>query len=152
MKRYVETGRGADTKINHPAFAPVEDMVPEDFLAPLMAGARARGIADAYEMMGLGAILLDASGKVLHASQRAQTMMQGAISIVSEHMAGASPGLNKIIETVIAAGLAENGEAAPMAVIVTASGKRIGLRALQVPVAPEHSVQLMKAVAILSEL
>jgi hypothetical protein len=45
-------------------------------LAPLLAGARARGVADAFEWLGLGAILLDERGEVLHLSAGAVEAMQ----------------------------------------------------------------------------
>jgi hypothetical protein len=45
-------------------------------LAPLLAGARARGVADAFEFLGLAAILLDERGEVLHLSAGAIEAMR----------------------------------------------------------------------------
>ena len=44
-------------------------------LAPLLAGARARGVADGFEWLGLAAILLDDRGEVLHVNRRAVDLM-----------------------------------------------------------------------------
>ena len=40
-------------------------------LAPLLAGARARGVADGLELIGAAAALLDEQGEVLHLNARA---------------------------------------------------------------------------------
>jgi hypothetical protein len=45
-------------------------------LAPLLAGARARGFADAFEWLGLAAILLDEHGEVLHLGAGAVELMK----------------------------------------------------------------------------
>jgi hypothetical protein len=44
-------------------------------LAPLLAGARARGVADGLELMGAAAALLDEHGEVLHVNARALGLM-----------------------------------------------------------------------------
>ncbi len=44
-------------------------------LAPLLAGARARGVADGFEWLGIAAILLDDRGEVLHANSGAIELM-----------------------------------------------------------------------------
>jgi len=48
-------------------------------LAPLLAGARARGVADGFEWLGLAAVLLDDRGEVLHANS-------GAIELMGEEL------------------------------------------------------------------
>ncbi len=45
-------------------------------LAPMLAGARARGVADAFEWLGLAAILLDERGEALHLSAGAVELMK----------------------------------------------------------------------------
>jgi hypothetical protein len=45
-------------------------------LAPLLAGARARGVADAFEFLGLATVLLDERGEVLHLSAGAVEAMK----------------------------------------------------------------------------
>ena len=48
-------------------------------LAPLLAGARARGVADGLEWLGLAAVLLDDRGEVLHVNA-------GAIELMGEDL------------------------------------------------------------------
>ncbi len=150
MKRQIGAEGAASAGIHpaHPA-APV-DMVPAGFIAPMLAGARARGIVDAYEMMALGTILLDESGRVLHTSERAKSMMQGMISIVSEHMVGATAAANSVIEALIARGLSGSEIKRESAVLESLQGKRLSLSAVPVPEAPELAVQLLKSVVVLS--
>ena len=48
---------------------------PDEFgmvLGPVLAGARARGVADAFELMDIAAVLVDGAGSVLHAGGRAE--------------------------------------------------------------------------------
>ena len=42
---------------------------------PLLAGARARGVADGLEWLGLAAVLLDDRGEVLHVNSGAVELM-----------------------------------------------------------------------------
>ncbi len=44
-------------------------------LAPLLAGSRARGVADGLEWLGVAAVLLDDRGEVLHANSGAVELM-----------------------------------------------------------------------------
>ena len=48
-------------------------------LAPLLAGARARGVADGLELIGAAAALLDEQGEVLHLNAR-------ALSLLGDHL------------------------------------------------------------------
>ena len=71
MKRTIEhLPRAAD--VSAPAAAPMAAWP----LAPMLAGARARGVADAFEWLGLAAILLDERGEVLHLSAGAIELMK----------------------------------------------------------------------------
>ena len=124
---------------------PLRETLPPEILAPLLAGARARGIADAYEMMGVGAVLLGHSGRVLHASERASRLLQDVASIVSEHLVGAAAETNAQIESLIGRWLAGEGEAATV-LQSAVSGRRISLRVVDVPEVQGESVQLLKAV------
>jgi len=124
--------------------------MPSEFLGPMLAGARARGIADAYEMMGLGVILLNDSGRVLHVSARARLMMEGALDIVSEHMVASTPAANLSIGRAIAAALA--GEQNQDGILLESSHeKRICLRPLPVPGQDTCAFQLLKAIVVLSD-
>jgi hypothetical protein len=130
---------------------PVRETLPPEILAPLLAGARARGIADAYEMMGAGAVLLGHSGRVLHASERASRLLQDVASVVSEHLVGATTDANGQIESLIGRWLAGQGDASTVlegAVL----GQRISLRLVDVPQVQGESVQLLRAVIAVQEV
>ena len=48
-------------------------------LGPLLAGARARGVADGFAWLGLAAILIDDRGEALHVSPGAVELMSDAL-------------------------------------------------------------------------
>ncbi len=55
-------------------------------LKPIMAGARARGVADGLELLGIGAVLIDATGQVLHIGERGRRMLRGWARLVNHHL------------------------------------------------------------------
>ncbi len=129
----------------------LREHLPSEILAPMLAGARARGIADAYEMMGLGVILLNDSGRVLHLSARARILMEGTIDIVSEHMVAATPEANSAIGRLIAAGIAGEQNQQDGIVLESEAKRRVCVRAIPVPGHETSEFQLLKAVVVLSD-
>lgn len=129
----------------------LREQVPSEILAPMLAGARARGIADAYEMMGLGTVLLSDSGRVLHASTRARAMMEGMLDIVSDHMVARTPEVNSAIGRMIAAVLAGEENQRDGIVLESGAKRRVCVRATPVPGGETSAFQLLKAVVVLSE-
>ncbi|MFN3892917.1 MAG: hypothetical protein ACK4MV_21175 [Beijerinckiaceae bacterium] len=79
-----------------------------DTLAPILAGARARGIADAFEMIGEGAILLDFSGSVLHVGQMAKPMLGCGLAVTGGHVVALSRKSADSLQRLIEAGLADS--------------------------------------------
>jgi hypothetical protein len=79
-----------------------------DRLAPVIAGARARGIADAFEMIGEGAILLDFSGAVLHVGQLARPILGCALSVTNDHVVALSCKAAEPLQRLLQAGLADD--------------------------------------------
>ncbi|MDB5570214.1 MAG: hypothetical protein JWN93_1397 [Hyphomicrobiales bacterium] len=75
----------------------------------MLAGARARGIADAFEMLGEAAILLDFSGEVLHVSERARPLLGCALSIASGHVVAADRKTAAQLQRLLEAALASDG-------------------------------------------
>jgi len=55
--------------------APLHEEAPQPPLGPLLAGARARGIADGFSWLGLAAILIDDRGEALHVNPGAVELM-----------------------------------------------------------------------------
>ena len=70
-------------------------------LAPLLAGARARGVADGLELIGAAAALLDEQGEVLHLNAR-------ALSLLGDHLVLAGGRLrarNRALDRTLAAAI-----------------------------------------------
>ena len=74
-------------------------------LEPLLQGARARGFADAMELMGQGAILLDANGAILHVTSRAAALFGTRLAIKGPHLVGSTSDANQRIGRIISAAL-----------------------------------------------
>ncbi len=150
MKKQSGSVKFSESQARHIPAGPQQDMIPAHFLPPMIAGAWARGIADAYHMMGIAAVLLDSSGRVLHAGEKALRLMDGAMSVVSNHLVGATPAANAAIEAAIA-GVIDVEETKTVETIVeSATGESFSVRAIRIPDAPDQAVQLLRAVVILS--
>jgi hypothetical protein len=76
-------------------------------IGPIIAGARARGVADAFELLGEAAILLDFSGAVLHVGASAHPLMGCALCVVSDHLAPAGPRSAPALQSLLEEGLSE---------------------------------------------
>jgi len=114
-------------------------------LRPLLEGARARGLADAFEMLATGAIMLDETGAVLHCSSHALRTLGGDLRLVGRQLVAADGASNQVLEQLIALVLAgEVGEA----VIGGRAGLRLQIRPM--PGASEDAAQLLKAVLFVS--
>ena len=91
------------------ARAPVAEpvRVPDaDRLKPVIAGARARGMADALEALGVAAIMLDRAGMALHASSHAAAYVGVAagkgLSLTSDTLIAAEAGANRALQLAVA--------------------------------------------------
>ncbi len=126
---------------------PLRGMIPKMALPPLLAGARARGISDACEILGYGAILLDRNGRVLQASEKARALLEGTVRIVSEHLVGTTSSANDALTRIIAAAVA--GESFAIR-IDGVSGEGIAMKVLPAPVGDDEPFQLLKAVFVVS--
>lgn len=116
-------------------------------LAPLIAGARARGIADAMEMMGEGAILLDFAGTVLNVGPLAKPMLGCALAVMGNHVVALASKASRPLQEMIEGSLAEGGPRVLEADLVCAQvGMRQRVRAVR---APGGDCQLLATVLIL---
>lgn len=114
-------------------------------LRPLLEGARARGLADAFELLGAGAILLDQTGAVLHLSTHARAALGGELRLAGGTLVAADGASNHIVEQLIACVLAGG------ACEGTLGGERsLHLRAMPAPGARDEA-QLLKAVLFVSK-
>lgn len=117
-------------------------------LEPVIAGARARGIADAFEMLGEGAILLDFSGAVLHVGSLARPMLGSALAITGDHVVALTRTASEPLQNLIQASLASD---APRILeedlICTQVGMRQRVRILRAPTGGDY--QLLSSVLVL---
>ena len=123
-----------------------------DVVGPLMAGARARGVADALDLVGLAAVLIDSTGSVLHASGRAVRAISPLVEIVEDHLVGRDPATNDALQDLIAGAL-ELGGTRKTARFCDAEGRvRLFVRALDFPVGLSEQPQLLRSVLIVNEI
>ena len=123
-----------------------------DVVGPLMAGARARGVADALDLVGLAAILIDSSGSVLHANGRAVRAISPLIQIVEDHLVGHDLATNDVLQDLLAGAL-EPGGTRKTARFSDAEGRvRLFVRALDFPVGLSEQPQLLRSVLIVNEI
>jgi hypothetical protein len=130
------------------ALAAVGDLPPE-VLRPLLEGARARGMADALELIGVPAVLIDAAGAVLHVGAGAASRMGNSVAIASRHLVGADAASNRALQDLVAAALA--GEAKALELKVPAAAEGLSLRAIPMPRNWDNPYQLMKALIVFGD-
>ena len=125
-----------------------------DLLGPLIAGARARGVADACELLGLAAVLIDGTGSVLHAGGRAHRTMNPAVRIAEGHLLGCDARTNEALQGLVASAI-DSTAVVPLAdeITVRAEGSscEVTIRALRFPSGIGESQQLLKAILIVSD-
>lgn len=119
-------------------------------LAPVIAGARARGLADAFELMGTAAILLSEFGSVLHVGASANTFLGDAVSVASSHLVAETAKANRDLEYLIAA-ISGMRDLHPV-VIPRQDAPAIEIRAIRLADAANDPMQLLKAILVLREV
>lgn len=102
-------------------------------LGPLLAGARAGGLVDGLEMLGVGAVLIDATGRVLHAGPRGLRLMAGWLRIVAEHLVAERPGDDRAVAALIGAALAGRPSPSGIRLRTGVEDPVLTLRAVMVP-------------------
>ena len=116
-------------------------------LAPVLEGARARGVADAFEITGQGAVLLSASGEILHLTGAARRLMAGKLEMCGGHLVAEasvpdsgriSRALGRIIGDALAGG---DG----VETILEVGGGRLRFKAVAFPGGESNVYQLLKA-------
>lgn len=120
-------------------------------LQPLLAGAHARGMADAFELAGVAAVMIDAQGMVLHAGAPARALFCADLRLEYDHLISATSESTCAIQTLISEALGE-GEA-PTPVLVQRAGQTpFKLHARRAPGAAGNVCQLLKVLIIIEEL
>lgn len=133
-----------------PFFEPATERARETAaLAPLLEGARARGVADAFEMIGHGAILLDAQGAILNIGTSAQALFGRELSAVSGHLVGRTAESNLQIQALVE-GLLGDGRTQDSIVLGGTSGScGLRIRGFSFPGGERTPFQLLAAVLLL---
>ena len=119
-------------------------------LAPLLAGARARGVADGLEWLGLAAVLLDDRGEVLHVNCGAVELMGERLYLQSGRLRATDPHADRALEAAIRQTLAGGSPSRLAIPSVAAPGQEeLYLRIAVMDNADDDPFQLLRAVAIL---
>jgi hypothetical protein len=122
-----------------------------DAIKPLLAGAHARGMADALEMAGIAAVLIDREGMVLHAGPSARSLFCAEFSLQAEHLVAADSDSTRSIQSLISDALGAGPQPEPIE-IRRRDGGGFQLRARRVPGAADDSFQLLKVLILIEEL
>lgn len=131
--------------------APAAPAVPsEDALLPVIAGARARGMADAFESLGVAAVMLDRAGMSLHASSHTARFVGIAagkgLSMPANTLICANPVANRALQAAIAE-IVGGEETGNRRIVDAESG--VAMIVKPVPGAESDRYQLLKALIIL---
>jgi hypothetical protein len=117
-------------------------------LAPLLAGARARGVADGLEWLGLAAVLLDDRGEVLHVNS-------GAVELMGEDLflqGGRLRARDGAVDDELAAAIRSTlnlGVSSRLAIPLASGRGELGARIGAIDSLDDDPFQLLRAVAIL---
>ncbi len=123
-----------------------------DLIEPMLAGAQARGVADTLELLGIGAALIDATGRVLHMGGRGRRVSSGWLRTVEDHLVAEESEDNRSLQNLI--GAAIDGASAVETKVRLGQGHgraTLEIRALRFPLA-KGSKQLLRAILVFEEL
>jgi hypothetical protein len=81
--------------------------IAPDTLHPLLQGARARGFADAFEMLGQAVVLVSATGEALHLTSAAKRMMGAGLGIAEDHLVAATRAGNRRLGAILSEALGD---------------------------------------------
>ena len=123
-----------------------------DLIGPMLAGAQARGVADTLELLGIGAALIDATGRVLHMGGRGRRISSGWLRSVEDHLVANEPEDNRSLQVLIGAAIDGSSDSETKVSL----GQRLGgvsleIKALRFP-STKGSQQLLRAILVFEEL
>ena len=117
-------------------------------LGPLLAGARARGVADGFTWLGLAAILMDDRGEALHVNPGAVELLGDLLYMEGGRLRAREPSADAAIAEAVRAALVDG----------VASRAHVGpkgqllVHIAAMPAEPDDGYQLLRAVALLSRI
>jgi hypothetical protein len=144
MKAQFQFGEDVSGRVGAPQSAP---------LAPLLAGARARGMADAFELLGVAAAFLDEDGFALHINDHARRVLGPQLWVDEGRLRAADVDLDEALSAAIESALINGAHGEASTDISFASDSRGEVAVKVVPVAAEahDPFQLLKAVVIIEK-
>ncbi|MGA2793747.1 MAG: hypothetical protein ABSE69_09445 [Roseiarcus sp.] len=122
-------------------------------LAPVLAGARARGMADALELLGVAAVLIDECGFALHINDRARSLLGAQLSIDDGRLRAAKIDLDEAIGAALESALSAVTPARAVANICFAADSRgaAAVKVLPIVAEPDDPFQLLRAIVIIEQ-
>ena len=141
----MKTSANADRQIP-PTDAPGRSVAAP--LAPLLAGARARGVADGLELIGAAAALLDEQGEVLHLNARARSLLGVDLVLSGGRLRARDRAVDRDLSAAIDSTLRDR-VASRLSLGDGARDDGLGIRIMPVAAEAGEAFQLLRAVAIL---
>jgi hypothetical protein len=122
-------------------------------LAPLLAGARARGMADAFELLGVAAAFLDEDGFALHINDHARRVLGPQLWVDDGRLRAADFELDEALAAAIESALVRGARGESATDISFASDSRGAVAVKVMPIAAEahDPFQLLRAVVIIEK-
>jgi hypothetical protein len=123
-------------------------------LAPVLAGARARGMADAFELLGVAAAFIDECGFALHINDHARRLLGPQLWVDDGRLRAADPEMDEALAAAIESALVAGASDRAATDISFASDSRgaVGVKVLPVIAEAHDRFQLLKAVVIIEKL
>ena len=121
-------------------------------LAPVLEGARARGVADAFAMAGQAAILLGGAGEVLHACADARALLGAGLRLKNGRLVAGDEGDHGLARRLADVLEGESAVCAPGITLAAAGGGIMRVRVLSFAGGNANPAQLLKAVVLLDPL
>ena len=117
----------------------------DDVLAPVIAGAYARGVAETLDMLGLPGLFLDPSGEVIFVSRAAAPLLNGPVRLRMRHLVAREADDNRLLATFIVDAVGAGTETATLRL----PRAKFELRRLPRTAAATSPNQLVRAVLLL---
>jgi hypothetical protein len=142
----------AEFQFDEAGFGPAGPSQPAP-LAPLLAGARARGMADAFELLGVAAAFLDEDGFALHINDHARRVLGPQLWVDDGRLRAADVDLDVALGVAIESALVNGAQTEAATDISFASDSRGAVAVKVMPIAAEahDPFQLLRAVVIIEK-
>jgi hypothetical protein len=127
---------------NTPEFC---EIAPPPPFGSLLAGARARGVADGFAWLGLAAILIDDRGEALHVNPAAAELMGEGVYLEGGRLRARDPRADYALAAAVRAAL---DEGPPSRVEIGSAGDLVA-HVAAMPADPDDPYQLLRAVVLL---